>query len=267
MTKVQSDFYFRWAQSRIQATYTADQTLTSLIEYVGVDTTSNTVEIELPDSSGIDVLNGKKIWIIDQGNAATKNITVIPNASDGTQIDGKPFFVMNTNNQILFLQLIDGEWLIVGNTGLPPLGSFHLKQNVSVTTISAINTPTDIVGIATASTQNNLFTFTTTPNVLESLSGNIYNAVIQVNGVIKRDIGASFRNYALLLYEDAGSGFIQVPGGEGNSGTALSPNNISFGVPVTVVKNNKYKVMVENRSTADNIIVDVDMELKPGRKV
>jgi len=82
MAKVQSDFYFRWAQDRIQATYTADQTLDSLIEYVGVDTTSNVVEIELPDSTGTDVVNGKTVWIIDQGNAATNNITVIPNGSD-----------------------------------------------------------------------------------------------------------------------------------------------------------------------------------------
>jgi len=112
MAKVQSDFYFRWAQSRIQATYTADQELTSLIEYVGVDTTSNTVEIELPDSSGTDVINGKKIWIIDQGNAATNNITVIPNGSDSTTIQGVSEYGITQDEQVVVFELVDDQWII-----------------------------------------------------------------------------------------------------------------------------------------------------------
>ena len=64
MPRVQNDFYFRWAQGRIEATYTTDQELTALIEFVGVDTTSNVVEIELPDSTGSDVLNTKEIFMI-----------------------------------------------------------------------------------------------------------------------------------------------------------------------------------------------------------
>ena len=75
MRRVQSDFYFNWAGSRIQATYTSNQVLDAEIEYVGVDTSSDTVQITLPDSSGDEVSNGKKILIIDQGNAATNNIT------------------------------------------------------------------------------------------------------------------------------------------------------------------------------------------------
>ena len=58
MAKVQSDFYYRWDGSRIAATYTSDQTLSATIEWVGVDTTSGEVEIELPDSSGSDVTTG-----------------------------------------------------------------------------------------------------------------------------------------------------------------------------------------------------------------
>lgn len=111
MAKVQSDFYFRWVQDRIQATYTADQELTSLIEYVGVDTTSNVVEIELPDSTGTDVLNGKKIWIIDQGNAATNNITVIPNSSDSTTIQLADEYVIAEDDQIVIFELVDDQWI------------------------------------------------------------------------------------------------------------------------------------------------------------
>jgi len=113
MAKVQNDFYFRWAQSRIQATYTSDQELTALIEYVGADSTSNTVEIELPDSTGTDVLNGKKIWIIDQGNAATNNITVIPNSADSTTIRGLDEYVITQDNQIVVFELVDDQWIIV----------------------------------------------------------------------------------------------------------------------------------------------------------
>lgn len=118
MPKVQSDFYFRWAQSRIQATYTADQTLTSLIEYVGVDTASNTVEIELPDSSGADVVNGKIIWIIDQGNAGTNNIMVIPNGSDGTKIDGLSRIDITSDNEVVGFQLTDSTWVVLGKRGI-----------------------------------------------------------------------------------------------------------------------------------------------------
>ena len=74
MAKVQNDFYFRWAQSRIQATYTADQTLSALIEFIGVDTSSNVVAIELPDSTGADVLSTKEIYLIDQGDASTNTL-------------------------------------------------------------------------------------------------------------------------------------------------------------------------------------------------
>lgn len=111
MAKVQSDFYFRWAQDRIQSTFTADETLDSLIEYVGVDSTSNIVEIELPDTTSSDVLNGKKIWIIDQGNAATNNVTVIPNSSDSTTIQGADEYVLAEDNQIIIFELVDDQWI------------------------------------------------------------------------------------------------------------------------------------------------------------
>ena len=112
MAKVQSDFYFRWAQDRIQDTLDADATLDSLLEYVGVDTTSNTVEIELPDSSGTDVVNGKNIWIMDQGNAATFNITVIPNGSDSATIQGVSSYGITQDSQVVMFELVDDQWTV-----------------------------------------------------------------------------------------------------------------------------------------------------------
>jgi len=139
MAKVQSDFYFRWAQDRIQATYTADQTLTSLIEYVGVDTTSNAVEIELPDSSGTDVLNGKKVWIIDQGDAATNNVTVIPHGSDSTTIQGADEYVINVDNQIIIFELVDDQWIIVTDVTLQLRRDFVTANNEISTSSSTFS--------------------------------------------------------------------------------------------------------------------------------
>lgn len=136
MAKVQSDFYFRWAQDRIQATYTADQELDALIEYAGVDTTSNVIEIELPDSSGTDVINGKKIWIIDQGNAATNNITVIPNALDGTTIQGVSEYGITQDNQIIIFELVDDQWIITTDVTAQLRRDFVTANN-QITTASS----------------------------------------------------------------------------------------------------------------------------------
>ena len=139
MAKVQSDFYFRWAQSRIQATFTADQTISALIEYVGVDTTSNAVEIELPDSTSSDVINGKMIWIIDQGNAGTNNIMVIPNGSDGTTIDGLSRLDITSDNEVVAFQLTDSNWAVFGKRGIDTVKSVS-------TTATALQTDELIIG-------------------------------------------------------------------------------------------------------------------------
>lgn len=247
----------------------SDTVLGSIFPFINVDTTNNPVEITLPEVDGFGITNGTIRSIRDEGgNAGTNNIEVIPNPNGfSTRTDGRPSFTMNTDDQVIIVELTDSQWLLLGNTGLPPLGSFALKQNVSVTTIANPNEFTDIAGAATAPSQNNLFIFTSSPNVLESISANTYDAFIQVNGSLKRSVGASTRNYALALFEDAGSGFIQIAGGESNSGVTLQPRGVSFGVPATIVEGNKYKVMVENRTTADDVIVDYDIEIKPERRV
>lgn len=136
MAKVQSDFYFRWAESRIQATYTADQTLDALIEYVGTDSTAGTVEIELPDTTGTDVINGKKIWIIDQGNAATNNITVIPNGSDTTTIQGATQYVIIEDSQIVIFELVNDQWIRTTNI-FPQLRRDFVTANNEISTTSS----------------------------------------------------------------------------------------------------------------------------------
>lgn len=142
MPKVQNDFYFRWAQSRIQATYTVDQTLDALIEFVGVDTTSNIVEIELPDSTGTDVLNTKRIYIIDQGNAATNNITIIPNGSDGTTIDNLTSDVISVDNAIRIYELVGSVWTVMNR------GSSTNQRTITATD-TALQSDDTIIGNTT----------------------------------------------------------------------------------------------------------------------
>ena len=137
MAKVQSDFYFRWAQNRIQDTIDANAALDDKIEYVGVDTSLNTVQITLPDSSGSDVVNGKKIWIVDQGSAGTNAITVIPNASDGTTIAGEASFVINQDDAVVIFELVEEQWVVLANSE-PNIsrGGYYVNENITATIIS-----------------------------------------------------------------------------------------------------------------------------------
>ena len=150
MAKVQNDFYFRWAQSRIQATYTTNQTLTSLIEYVGVDTTTGEVQITLPDTSGNDVLNGKKIYIIDQGNAGTNYINVIPNSLDSTTINnGLIRHRITENYGILIFELVNNSWEIVN----------RYNQN-SIITLTSASILTEIDNVIIGDPAGGAFTTT-----------------------------------------------------------------------------------------------------------
>jgi len=116
MAKVLSDFYFRWAQNRIQATYTADQVLTASIEYVTVDTSSNTVQITFPDTNASNVTNGKKIWIMDDGNATTNNITIISNPADNSTIDGAESSGISTDNAVAVFELVGSVWTALSDS-------------------------------------------------------------------------------------------------------------------------------------------------------
>jgi hypothetical protein len=251
MPKVQNDFYVRWAQSRIEATYTADRELSSLIEFVGVDTTSNTVEIEFPDSTGTDVLNTKEIYIIDQGNAATNNITLIPNALDSTTIEGKSSYVVAKNNAIISFKLIDGVWCKALDTNPTlNLGSFHMHNNLVVTSINFVDVNSDISGTATASLLNSNFTFATAPNSLT------YNGIKDITVQVHISASMSKANSSDKLYRILG-----ILNGSEIVGCSIETNVLkatqesSVVYPVQLVTNDVFKVMVRNETDAEDIDV------------
>ena len=202
MPKVQNDYYFRWAQNRIQATYAADQTLDSLIEFVGVDTTSNIVEIELPDSLGADVLNTKEIHIIDQGNASANNITVIPNALDSTTIEGESSYVVQADNAIVSFKLIEGVWTkIIETNPVLNLGSFEMHGNNAETIITFANINVDITGTAIASSLNSNFVFNTNPNSLTYIGIKDIHVAISV-AVSMSKANASDKIFRILVFKN-----------------------------------------------------------------
>ncbi len=249
VAKVQNDDYFGWAQSRIQATYTADQTLTPLIEFVGVDTVSDVVEIELPDSTGVDVLNTKEIYIIDQGNASTNNITIIPNALDSTTIEGEACYVVQTNNAIVSFKLIDGVWTkIIETDPILNLGSFHMHDNATVTTISTINTNTDIAGTTTESSLNKNFTFATAPNTLT------YTGIKDIIVMLIVTASMSKSNSSDKIFRILG-----IKNGSEIEGCNIATNilkpmiEVSVSYPVALSTGDVVKVMVRNESDTEDV--------------
>lgn len=113
MAKVLADFYYRWVKDRIRESFTVSGTISSTKEWIEVDTTLGAIQLELPDTDANDILNGKKIHIVDQGNAGTNNITIIPNGSDGTTIDGLTSDVISVNNTVRIYELVDNVWTVI----------------------------------------------------------------------------------------------------------------------------------------------------------
>jgi len=135
MTKVQTGFYQRWRSNEIKATYSSDQTIDNVIEYVEVDTSLNSVQITLPDTTAPEIVNGKEIWIYDSGNAATNNITILPNALDGSSIEGLSSLVVRQNNVVVILELVESTWVVKGNTAQAVLnfGGYSFTGNAAIT--------------------------------------------------------------------------------------------------------------------------------------
>lgn len=249
MPKVQNDYYFRWAQNRIQATYTGDQTLSSLVEFVGVDTASNIVEIELPDSSGSDVLNTKEVYIIDQGNAATNNITVIPNASDSTTIEGEASYIVQTDNAIISFKLIDGTWTRVIETNpILNLGSFHMHGDIAVTTISTVDTNTDIAGTATASSLDSNFTFATSPNTLT------YTGIKDIIAALTISVAMSKANASDKIFRVLGiKNGLEIEGCNVATNILKAKIEVSVSYPVALSTGDEVKIMIRNETDDEDI--------------
>ena len=251
MPKVQNDYYFRWAQNRIQATYIADQTLDSLIEFVGVDTASNIVEIELPDSSGADVLNTKEIYIIDSGNAAINNITVIPNASDSTTIEGEASYVIQVDNAIVSFKLINGIWTkIIETNPVLNLGSFEMHGNAAETIITSANTNVDIAGTAIASSLNSNFVFNTNPNSLTYIGIKDIHVAISI-AVSMSKANASDKIFRILALKNNA----EITGLNIATNILKALLEVSVYYPTNLSNGDVIKTVIRNETDNENILI------------
>lgn len=251
MARVLGDFYYRWVRSRIEITYDDDGVIDHTKEWVSIDTSSNTVERELPDTTGDDVLDGKIVYIIDQGNAATNNITTKPNSNDSTTIEGAASYAVQTDNAIVAFKLIKGVWTKVIETHpILNLGSFHMHDNAVITTISTINTNTDIAGTATASLLNSNFTFATSSNRL------IYTGIKDIIGMLTITASMSKANSSDKVFRILG-----IKNGSEIEGCNIATNilkamiEVSVSYPVELSTNDVIKTMVRNETDTEDVDV------------
>lgn len=253
MPKVQNDFYFRWAQDRIQATYNVNTTLDSLIEYVGADNSLGPLQFELPDSSSDTVVNGKTIYIIDQGSAATNNITVIPNTLDNTTIELESSYIIDRNFAIVAFELVDDQWVVKFDSSKSPknLGAFYANENVTATIISGIGIFTDINAIGTAFPDNNNFTFATSPNTLTYIGVPDIVMNINVNLSLVRNSGSAHRLARAAVFIDN----IEVVGVSSSITVSGNIKDFGFSGTVNLSTGSVVKVMLANQQSTDNIIV------------
>jgi len=262
MAKVQSDFYQKWRSTSIEATYTTNQTLNDVIEYVEVDTTSNAVDIALPDTTSSNIANGKRIWIYDAGNAATNYVRVIPNGSDSSTIEGLTEVFIEQDNGAIVFEFLDNQWVIIatsaGGENKKSYGGFYLAENTTVTTIAATDTYTEIGGVGVAFPVN-LFSFTTSPNVVTYKGNGDIVAEVTANISLRRDSGGGFRDYRVALFKDG----VEQAGFSAISSERDRESCLGFTGNLGLAKDEALDIRVKNETNTNNVLItDLSLSVK-----
>lgn len=251
MAFVQNDFYYRWVGDRVDATYNADITLDSTKEYIQVDTSLNTVEIELPNAANDDILNGKKIYIIDTGNAETNNITIIPNIGDLTTIEGNNSYLINKDNTIVGFELVNLQWVVIYNSNpIDYKGWFTFTNNNLVTTL-LVNTYTDIEGVAQPFTQNEVYNFSSAPNILTYVGILDIKARLIVSLSLERETGNASRLVRATLFKNG----LEVTDITSEMEMNQRINTLVLNGLLDLSTNDEIKVMIRNETNGNSLIV------------
>lgn len=257
MTKaVQSTYFQKWTGSRIEDIFSANQALNDVIEIVEVATVAATgqVDITLPDTTSVEIINGKKVWVYDgANNAGTNVIRIIPKAGDGSTIQGKTEYFIDEDDGQVFFEILNNVWMIKANTATAPFGGFYIMENVTSTTISVINTYVDIAGIGVAFPLNK---FTFSGNILTYIGEEDVNIFVNVGVTLSRPTGASARDYRVTLFKDSGAGYVEQTGVSSISSITQVRRALSFNGIVPLSKGDKLKLQVRNETTVDDITVD-----------
>lgn len=256
---VQSDYKFKFYADRVNSptskTFSSTATMADTIEFAFLNSSGGGFPLTFPeviDSLDIteQVNTTRELIIIGDSNLASNNVTLLPNGT-GITMEGESSFVMRNNNQITKWELVDSQWVIIGNTNPTlNLGSFHMHENATPTIISTINTNTDIAGTATASLLNSNFTFDTSPNTLT------YTGIKDI--IVELTISASMSkaNASDKIFRILG-----ILNGSEIIGANIATNilkamiEVSVTYPVKLVTNDVVKAMVRNETDDEDVDV------------
>jgi len=115
MSLVESSFLADWYEGRADFTVSSNTTLTSLQEIIALDASGGSFELTLTDTTGINTT--KRVWLYDStGDIGTNSVTVKPNGSDGTTIDGESSFTIFVDNAVVILELVNKVWTVMNDS-------------------------------------------------------------------------------------------------------------------------------------------------------
>ena len=134
------------------------------------------------------------------------------------------------------------------------VGEMAFTGNATVTTISTVNTFTDIAGTTSAATLNERFTHGTSPNVLIYIGIETIKSAVHFAG--SADKTGSSKIFGFALFQDTGSGFAMVNNSEIKTEITSRLTSFSNTFTVELKTNDKIKVMTENTEDTDDITVD-----------
>jgi hypothetical protein len=212
-----------------------------------LDPTAAPFDLTLIDSTaviGADITL-KKI------RGVANNVTLKPQA--GQTIEGASEYVLSGLLGAAIRLFSDGtsDWKISSKyTPDLNLGSFHMHENITVTTIGAIDTNTDIAGTATASSLNSNFTFSTAPNALT------YTGIKDITAMLTITASMSKANSSDKVYRILG-----IKNGVEIEGCNISTNilkpmiEVSVSYPVELSTDDVIKVMMRNETDTEDVDV------------
>lgn len=110
----------------------SNTTLSNIIPEILADSSGGAITITLPNTSGDTFIPGRRLIIRDVGDAAgTNTITIIPNASDTTTIDGKGQHLLTKDKVGIILEYTGAEWTITNLKGIYEV--LEITSNLTLT--------------------------------------------------------------------------------------------------------------------------------------
>lgn len=247
MTKILKDNYTVWKGTLIEATKSANFTLIATEEIILLDSVgaSGAFTGELPDINLTDIKTNKKVWFYDNGNASTNNITITPNDSDDTTMQGGDYVISGDGYAVEF-ELINNVWIASEGVIPPSIGTMSFLDNTDVTTITDVGVYVDINATFT---NGKLRNFTRSGDTLTYVGDRDEEQEVFATITVIRDSGAAPRDIDMALFlagVNVGAVPITMTG---------SIESFSFKAVLDLVFGDTLKMRIRNNDDTANIIV------------